>query len=237
MLDKDEQEIWIAPVYDCGSALSPLISDNELSISDSLCNILAMSVTSAIRKESGEKILYSDYLLSGENPDVNTALQKVVPLIDLQAIKQMIDEIPYISDVRKSFYNNLLTERYNRVLLPSLENILNIKKNTEYKQWNSKTIANIYDKYIAPFGNCSKFGNIVFVLKNGKSEKFGYIKNGDYVFFMQNDVCKGMVSVVKSNLNVCKFVQFARNIGIDIDKEITVILRAKSFDAFKKDDF
>lgn len=40
------------------------------------------------------------------------------------------------------------------------------------------------------------------------------------VFFMNEDgFCKGMASLKKSNLNICKFVQSARIMGIDINTD------------------
>ena len=174
--------------------------------------------------------IYSDYLLSNQNNDINTALKEVVPFIDMQQISNIINKIPYISDVRKNFYTTILWERYDKVLIPALENSLGIHKSSEYKKWSSKTISKIYNEYISQFSddvnnesytnvfdNCDKTGKTEFWMKNGSTKNFEFIKNSGYVFFISEGECKGLACIKKSNLNVCKFVQSARSMGINVD--------------------
>lgn len=115
----------------------------------------------------GNRINYRDFLMSGANDNINLALKKVVPKIDLCEISDMINKIPYISQERKDFYNDLLKRRYEQVLIPSLENALRIHKSLEYKQWNAAIIDNVFTKYIEPFSHLPKTGTTeIFLIAN-----------------------------------------------------------------------
>lgn len=229
LINQGKGTIKIAPVYDCGSSLSPLYSDKEL-LDKNISRSLAMSISSVIQKENGGKIQYANYLLSRENPDLDASIRRVVPKIDLRKIGEIINEIPYITEQRKEFYNWLLTERYNNMLVPVLENVLGVEKSTEYKKWNSATISTIYDKYIAVFNGKGDNGSIELTLQNGAVRCFDYIKNDKYVFFMDNKECVGLAALEKTNLNVCKFVQSARHMGVDIDKDVITISKYEQQD-------
>lgn len=56
-----------------------------------------------------------DFLLEGEN------------LIEFEKIKSMIYEIPCISDVRKKFYTSMISMRYEKVLLPTFQELVNMR--------------------------------------------------------------------------------------------------------------
>lgn len=213
----ETQEMKIAPVYDCGSSLSPLYSDDELLEKPHLYNVLAMNVASAIRKEDGGKIHYNTYLLSNENNDINIALKEVVPKIDLSKIKRIINEIPYISDIRKNFYIALLTERYERVLLPSLEQALEIGISKKEISMDAPILHSIYDSYIAPLTSFPQEGQVTFSTIGGK-QVCDYIKNNNIFFLMDEDKkCFGVIHLDKSNRNIKNFIRFAAQAGIRID--------------------
>ena len=65
---------------------------------------------------------------SFENVDCNRALFEIFPRIDMKKVDEIIDNTPYISDVRKNFYKIILSKRYEMVLKPAYE--LLIKKNS-----------------------------------------------------------------------------------------------------------
>ena len=56
-----------------------------------------------------------DFLSEGEN------------LIEFEKIKSMIYEIPCISDVRKKFYTSMISMRYEKVLLPTFQELVNMR--------------------------------------------------------------------------------------------------------------
>lgn len=224
----DGNKFSIAPVYDCGSSFSPLYPDKELS--GKLASHEAMNIMSAVTYRDGRRISYYEFLTSCTNQDICKALSEMLPKISLPAIHKIIEDIPYISDIRKNFYKELVDNRYERVLLPALENVVGIYKSDEYKSWNSKVIGAIYDKYIAPFAE--QFaeeqpheGIINYETFSGESFELPYILNNHIVFFLDDDnACIGFVRTEKSNQNVTKFVQFARNVDIPIDDDIEYLI-------------
>ena len=67
--------------------------------------------------------------------DLKKAVLRNVPKIELNRIFKLIDEIPekekgikVMSDLEKVFYKKFLKERYEKILLPSYERIVNSKK-------------------------------------------------------------------------------------------------------------
>ena len=82
---------------------------------------------SAIMQE-GKKIKYFDYISSLQNEDCNRALKRIVPRIDMEKIKDIIDYTPFISDLQKEFYLMMLTERKEHILDFSLTALKEKKK-------------------------------------------------------------------------------------------------------------
>ncbi|MCD8013228.1 MAG: HipA domain-containing protein [Lachnospiraceae bacterium] len=120
-LSKIGNERKLAPVYDCGSCLCPLVADELLS--DRFADNEAMNGMSVIKDRNGSKISYRQYLYSCENEDVNRALAVIVPRIEMGEILKLIEATPYISDARKRFYSRFLVTKYQRVLVPALEKL------------------------------------------------------------------------------------------------------------------
>lgn len=122
----------IAPIYDCGSSLCPLLEDEELT--KERARNMAINAISAIT-DQGERIHYFKYISSGKNECVTNALQEILPNINLWKINRIIDETPYISDKRKEFYKEFVKNAYENNLLQSLyliqkqNNQLKIKEN------------------------------------------------------------------------------------------------------------
>ena len=51
-----------------------------------------------------------------ENKDCIEALNRIYPKIEIEKINNIIDEIPCISDIRKSFYKKIIKSKYNDIL-------------------------------------------------------------------------------------------------------------------------
>ena len=67
-------------------------------------------------KINDKKINYFEYISSLKNEDCNKALLKLFPKIDLKKINTIIDETPFISNIRKEFYKKILKLRYEIIL-------------------------------------------------------------------------------------------------------------------------
>ena len=78
--------------------------------------------TSAIKLD-GRKINYYDFLMSAEEPQYNAAIQSMVPKINLEQIKGFIDEVPYITELQKTFY-----KRFEQILKPVYDMVMSEKQ-------------------------------------------------------------------------------------------------------------
>ena len=116
MKDNTTKEITFAPIYDCGSCLNPLLDDEEIkNITETEIKNLALNCYSCL-KQNGKKISYAHYIEETQNTYCNNAIKKIVPKIDMEKIKEFIESIPCISDVRKNFYIEILMQRYEKIL-------------------------------------------------------------------------------------------------------------------------
>lgn len=75
-------------------------------------------------KTNGQKIQYFKFISSLENQDCNKALKRILPKIDMDKIRKIVDETPFISDLQKSFYKTMLRERNERILDFSYQKLL-----------------------------------------------------------------------------------------------------------------
>ncbi len=124
----EADNLSIAPVFDCGSSLYAQADDN------SMTNILSSQAeidyrifempTSSIRM-NGKRIRYYDFISSLKYVGCNDALKRIVPRIDMQRIKELIDETPFLSKLQKEFYWKMLTERKEKILDRSLQLLKN----------------------------------------------------------------------------------------------------------------
>ena len=120
------QKTSIAPVYDCGSCLLPQADESIMRAVIEDENELHARVfrfpTSALKKNE-KKLNYFDYLMSKENTDCNSALERITPRIDMSEICAFIDKTPFISDLQKKFYKHYLKARYELIISPAYSQI------------------------------------------------------------------------------------------------------------------
>lgn len=116
----------LSPVYDCGSCLYPNADDeimkNVLNNKDELNFRIYEIPTSAILL-NGKKIKYFDYISSLQNDDCNKALKRIVPRINIEKIKEIIINIPFINDIQKNFYITMIEKRKELILDFSLKQL------------------------------------------------------------------------------------------------------------------
>lgn len=112
ILNNKTNDVKLAPIYDCGSCLNPMLEDKEMEkfIQSELKN-LAINCYSCL-KENGKKINYITYIKSRKNEECNNALCRMFEKIDMNKIQYYIEKIPYMPTVRKQFYINILRVRY-----------------------------------------------------------------------------------------------------------------------------
>lgn len=134
LYDRNTEKAEIAPVYDCGSCLLPQADENTmkkvLENEAELESRIYRFPTSAL-KLNNVKINYYEFLINTDNVDCKDAVERIVPRINIDEIKEFIDTVPYITDMQKEFYKTYITARYEKIIAPVYEQIHNISQNEE----------------------------------------------------------------------------------------------------------
>lgn len=107
----------LSPVYDFGSSLLPQLSDdgiNEIINNDfkmyERCLIFPSAALFITSNKSG-KVGYYDMMSSNFDPECTSAVKRMAPRINMEAIEKIIDETPLITDIRKDFYKKYINLR------------------------------------------------------------------------------------------------------------------------------
>ena len=113
LLNTNTNEVKFSPIYDCGSCLNPILEDNNLiNISETELKNVAINCYSCI-KDNGKKINYMTFISKMKNNECNDAIIRIFKKINIEKIKDFIDNIECISIPRKNFYKKILNLRYN----------------------------------------------------------------------------------------------------------------------------
>lgn len=113
LLNKDTRKAEFSPIYDCGSCLNPMIEDEEIEkISETELKNLAINCYSCL-KENGKKINYMTYIKQMKNEECNNAIKRLFTNINIDEIREFIDNIECMSDIRKDFYKKIIEQRYD----------------------------------------------------------------------------------------------------------------------------
>lgn len=133
LVDEGKQTAEIAPIYDCGSCLYPQLAVSEMQeVLEKEAEIdrrIFVYPTSAV-EEDGKKVSYFDYISSLKNQDCNAALKRIYRLIDMEQIKRLVEETPYIEPIQKEFYQVMIRERKEKILDYSMKQLLKLELNT-----------------------------------------------------------------------------------------------------------
>lgn len=124
VIEAPDRSLSPAPVYDCGSALSPLASDEKkatLLEDPAAFKNTEYNLCSAYRYQ-GKRIFYHEIF---KNPpeDLRHAIQRIVPRIKAASaqIDAIIDRTEGLSDVSKEYMKKSLLLRRELILLPALK--------------------------------------------------------------------------------------------------------------------
>lgn len=137
VLNKENAVLRLAPVYDNGAAFCNKSDNSKLQSfldNENKFKQLAYDSSISVFSLNDKKINPLKYIESMQNEELNQAILRIVPKIDLKKIKDFFDTIPYeynniqvFSKEQRLVYYNLLVYRYEKVLLP-IYNKLNNKK-------------------------------------------------------------------------------------------------------------
>lgn len=137
LYNQEDDSLEIAPIYDCGSALFPQIDDELIKIiisSNSEMNARVYDVpTSAILIE-GKRANYHSIITSLRYEGCNEAIIRIVPLIKLDKIDSLIDDVEQISCLQKQFLKKILRMRKELILDKAFNKLIGAKNE---KKWES----------------------------------------------------------------------------------------------------
>lgn len=140
LYNQKTDKIKFAPLYDCGSSLYPSADEETMKLVLTDINEYKVRIYerpySAI-KENGENINFYNFISSLKNKDCNNALKEIYPKINMDKIKGIIDDTPYISENQKYFYKTMLEGRKKYILQNSYEKLLEIENKESLSKNNS----------------------------------------------------------------------------------------------------
>lgn len=122
LLNKNTGKVEFSPIYDCGSALNPMLEDEEIErINQAELKNLAINCYSCL-KENNKKINYMTYIKQMQNEECNKAIKRLFNNINIDEINKFIDSIESMSKIRKDFYKKIISKRYE-IIKKVYENI------------------------------------------------------------------------------------------------------------------
>ena len=124
LTNKKTGEIKPSPIYDCGSCLYPALSEEKFMsiLSDfeeiklRVYNFPKIALNRNSNKNKEDKFEYYELLSSDFDKECTKALVRLYPRINMSKICNIIDDTPYITDVRKNFYKQMITYRKELIL-------------------------------------------------------------------------------------------------------------------------
>lgn len=197
--DRFSTYVRIAPIYDCGSSLLPLISDADLPLNNK--DSLFLSICSALL-EDNKKINYLNYFTNIRNKDVDNALLRIIPNINLEKINDIIVNTPDFSNQRKLMYSELIDKRYNYIFVPALQNIFEI--NNIKPDYKDIELYNFYKDIIDPISKTELYTKTNLQIYNNNFELMRI--NKKYALFLKNDICVGLLPIKSSHKEISKAI-------------------------------
>ena len=149
----DIEKIKYSPIYDCGSCLSPLLSDEKMKEIINNEETFKNQEYNKMYKycENGKRIyMHQFYNNILKNNDLKYALLRIYPKINIEKIDNMINNTEYISDIRKEYLKKAIKLRYDLILTPAYKQVkkheLTDKEKQEIKFNNGFNIKQNNDK-------------------------------------------------------------------------------------------
>jgi hypothetical protein len=135
IVDLESDDIFLAPVYDCGSSLFPELSDDkvkevledEVSMKDRI-----YKYPTAALMVNNRKVAYYDFIESGDHRACNEALKRIYPRIDMSNIHKIVDDTPMITEERNALFHRILSDRYEYILTEAYQQLHFSAKTSNY---------------------------------------------------------------------------------------------------------
>lgn len=135
----DVDKVKYSPIYDCGSCLSPLLSDEkmqELLKNDEDFKSEEYNMTYRYCK-NGYKIFMHEFF---KTPDslLKNSIYKIYKHIDINNINKIIENTPYLDDLHKEYFKKSIKLRYDLIITPAYKRIEKEIKTKNYELQNKE---------------------------------------------------------------------------------------------------
>ena len=129
-LSTDRINLTLAPIYDCASSLGALIDDNRMKIclnKDGLMSNMECNHYTNFTLNQ-KSVTYKDVLMNPPKKLINS-IKNIIPKIDIDKIKDFINEVPGINEIRKEYIIKSISMRYDVLLKRALNKVIRAEQN------------------------------------------------------------------------------------------------------------
>ena len=185
LVDEEATRAYRCPIYDCSSAFSNLF-------------------TPLIITEDGRAIEYADYLANVEDINVDKALCRLLPDINLAKIGKIIDNSD-IPQNKKTEYKNKLELNYN-ALLSGFNRIINKDIDITKINYSNIELKNQYKEKIEPIKKLPVFDKYYIETEQGKYLNAVIMRVSDDYAIILNDNRRKAIGLLNlsSDINTIK---------------------------------
>lgn len=119
-------KVQIAPVFNCGSCLYPQADEAIMRVvlEDTAERMRIFERPLSAIRQNGQKINYYEFISSLKQTDCNAALKRITPRIQIQALRELVDQTPYLTGLQREFYFTMQADRKEHILDFSLQKLL-----------------------------------------------------------------------------------------------------------------
>ncbi len=125
---KKDNQYSLAPVFDNGSCLFPNLNDEDEMLKiindEEQIDLRVYKFPTSQIKLNNNKSSYFEVISSLQFEEINKALIKIYPMINLEKIFNLIDDVSAISDIHKTFYKTMIKNRYEKIIKYSYMKLL-----------------------------------------------------------------------------------------------------------------
>lgn len=125
---KENNKYTLAPVFDNGSSLyAQMIDDDtmrQIMESEEMTNERIYKYPTSQVLLKGNKSSYYEVINSLEYKECNDAVIRVCTRYSQKEVDELIDGVPFLSELHKNFYKYMLRQRYEKILLPAYNSLM-----------------------------------------------------------------------------------------------------------------
>ena len=120
---KKNNRYTLAPAFDNGSCLFPQLTDddtiNKIMNSEELTNERIYKFPTSQVQLDGKKSSYFEVINSLAFNECNEAIIRVCQKFSQQSVDNLIESMPFLTDIHKNFYKYIIRQRYEKILFPA----------------------------------------------------------------------------------------------------------------------